>query len=107
MMALTSVVAASLMKDQREEFGVASSSRVLLLGLLIGAINGGLIVVTRVPDIVVTLAMSFVWAGVALLVLSAPGRRRGRLAQGPRVTGSVAHRLGPQGGGRPRSSSSP
>ncbi len=28
---------------------------------------------TRVPDIVVTLAMSFVWAGFALLVRSAPG----------------------------------
>ncbi len=29
--------------------------------------------VTRVPDIVVTLAMSFVWAGCALLVLKTPG----------------------------------
>ena len=38
-----------------------------------GAINGGLVVVTRVPDIVVTLAMSFVWAGCALLVLKTPG----------------------------------
>ena len=46
---------------------------VLLLGLLIGAINGSLVVITRVPDIVVTLAMSFVWAGVTLLVLRAPG----------------------------------
>ena len=36
------------------------------------------------PDIVVTLAMSFVWAGCALLVLKTPGRRRGGLAQGPR-----------------------
>ena len=30
-------------------------------------------VITRVPDIVVTLAMSFVWAGCALLVLKTPG----------------------------------
>ena len=29
--------------------------------------------ITRVPDIVVTLAMSFVWAGCALLVLKTPG----------------------------------
>ena len=29
--------------------------------------------VTRVPDIVVTLAMAFVWAGCALLVLNTPG----------------------------------
>jgi ribose transport system permease protein len=36
-------------------------------------VNGILIVITRVPDIVVTLAMLFVWAGAALLVLEAPG----------------------------------
>jgi ribose transport system permease protein len=72
-MALTSVVAASQMKGQSEEFGVAVVLTVLLLGLLIGAINGSLVVLTRVPDIVVTLAMSFVWAGCALLVLKSPG----------------------------------
>ncbi len=38
-----------------------------------GALNGVLIVVTRVPDIVVTLAMLFVLQGAALLVLEAPG----------------------------------
>jgi ribose transport system permease protein len=73
MMALTSVVAAVLMKDQSEEFGIAVVVGVLLLGLLLGAINGGLVVATRVPDIVVTLAMLFVWAGCALLVLKTPG----------------------------------
>ena len=46
---------------------------VLLLGLVLGAINGGVVVFTGVPDIVVTLAMSFVWAGCALLVLKTPG----------------------------------
>jgi ribose transport system permease protein len=73
MMALTSVVAAVGMKDQPEEFAVAVVVGVLLLGLLLGAVNGTVIVVTRVPDIVVTLAMSFVWAGCALLVLKTPG----------------------------------
>ena len=73
MMALTSVVSATLMKGQSDEFGVAVVIGVLLLGLLLGFVNGGLVVVTRVPDIVVTLAMSFVWAGFALLVRSAPG----------------------------------
>lgn len=73
MMALTSVVSAALMKDQTEEFGVMVVIGVLLLGMLLGAINGTLVVVTRVPDIVVTLAMSFVWAGCALLVLRTPG----------------------------------
>ena len=73
MMALTSVVAASLMEGQSGEVGVVIVIGVLLLGLLLGAINGGLVVATRVPDIVVTLAMSFVWAGCALLVLKTPG----------------------------------
>jgi ribose transport system permease protein len=73
MMALTSVVAASQMQGQSEEFGVAVVVGVLLLGVVIGAVNGSLVVLTRVPDIVVTLAMSFVWAGCALLVLKTPG----------------------------------
>ena len=46
---------------------------VLLMGLVLGAMNGVLIVVTRVPDIVVTLATLFVLQGAALLVLDAPG----------------------------------
>jgi len=73
MMALTSVVAATSMKGQSEEFGVLVVALTLLLGIGLGAINGGLIVLTRVPDIIVTLAMSFVWAGAALLVLNVPG----------------------------------
>ena len=73
MMALTSVVSATAMKGQSEEFAVAVVLGTLLFGFVLGAVNGGLVVITRVPDIVVTLAMSFVWAGCALLVRSAPG----------------------------------
>jgi ribose transport system permease protein len=73
MMALTSVTAAVLMQGASEEFGLVVVPLVLLLGLVLGAINGALIVVTRVPDIVVTLSMLFVWQGTALLVLEAPG----------------------------------
>jgi ribose transport system permease protein len=73
MMALASVTSAVLMKGQSDLFGVAVVVGVLVLGLVVGAINGGLVVVTRVPDIVVTLAMSFVWAGTALLILNTPG----------------------------------
>ena len=73
MMALASVTSAVLMKDQGDLFGVAVVVAVLLLGLAVGAINGALVVVTKVPDIVVTLAMSFVWAGTALLILNTPG----------------------------------
>jgi ribose transport system permease protein len=73
MMALTSVTAARLMGGASEEFAILVVPLVLLLGLLLGAINGLLIVITRVPDIIVTLAMLFVWQGVALLVLASPG----------------------------------
>ena len=73
MMALTSVISASLMEGQSGEYAVLVVVGVLALGLVLGFINGGLVVVTRVPDIVVTLAMSFVWAGFALLVRTSPG----------------------------------
>jgi ribose transport system permease protein len=73
MMALASVTSAVLMKDQGDAFGVVVVIGVLLLGVLVGTINGGLVVLTKVPDIVVTLAMSFVWAGTALLILNTPG----------------------------------
>jgi ribose transport system permease protein len=73
MMALTSVVSATLMAERSEGFAIVVVFGVLALGLLIGAVNGALVVFTRVPDIVVTLAMLFVWAGAALLVLNTPG----------------------------------
>lgn len=71
-MALTNVIAASLLLSY-PELSVPVVLAVLLIGLLIGAINGMLVVVSRVPDIVVTLSMLFVWAGAALLVLGTPG----------------------------------
>jgi ribose transport system permease protein len=61
------------MAGASEEFALLVVPLVLALGLLLGAVNGALIVVSRVPDIVVTLAMLFVWEGAALLVLEAPG----------------------------------
>jgi ribose transport system permease protein len=73
MMALTSVVAAVLMEGRSEGFAILVVIAVLVFGALLGAINGALIVSTRVPDIVVTLAMLFVWAGVALVILQTPG----------------------------------
>ncbi|PZQ97066.1 MAG: ABC transporter permease [Cereibacter sphaeroides] len=73
MMAVASVTAAVLMAGASEGQAVFVVLFVLAVGLAMGAINGALIVVTRVPDIVVTLAMLFVWQGVALLILNAPG----------------------------------
>ncbi|WP_095091298.1 ABC transporter permease [Mesorhizobium sophorae] len=73
MMALTSVTAASMMSGASEEYALFVVPFVLAMGFVLGAINGMLIVVTRVPDIVVTLATLFVLQGAALLVLNAPG----------------------------------
>ncbi len=73
MMAVASVTGAVLMAGATDGQSVGVVAFVLLVGLGMGAINGALIVLTRVPDIVVTLAMLFVWQGVALLILNAPG----------------------------------
>jgi len=72
LMALANVLAlrATVGHDLRYSVGVALL--VLLEVTLAGALNGAIIVLTRVPDIVVTLATSFVWAGLALLVLAKP-----------------------------------
>jgi ribose transport system permease protein len=73
-MALTNVIAAQLMKDE-QSLGpaLAISALVLVIGIVVGTINGLAVVYSRVPDIVATLALSFVWAGVALIVLPTPG----------------------------------
>ena len=73
MMAVCSVTAAVLMQGVGDAQALLVVPVVLALGAAMGAVNGALIVVTRVPDIVVTLAMLYVWGGVALLILNAPG----------------------------------
>lgn len=70
MMAVCAVTAAVLMERMA---GVPALMIVLGVGLAMGLVNGALIVLSRVPDIVVTLAMLFVWEGVALLILESPG----------------------------------
>jgi len=73
MMSVASVTGAVLMDGATDGQAGLAVLAVLGVGLAMGAINGALIVLTRVPDIVVTLAMLFVWQGVALLILNAPG----------------------------------
>lgn len=73
MMAFLSVTAAVLMEGQSEQFGAVAVLLILLMGLGVGAINGLAVVLTRVPDIVVTLAFFFIWEGAALMVLASPG----------------------------------
>jgi ribose transport system permease protein len=71
--AVINVMAASLMENQSFGTALLIAFGLMLVGALIGAINGGLCVLTGVPDIVVTLAMSFVWGGVALVIMRTPG----------------------------------
>jgi ribose transport system permease protein len=72
-MALTSCIAAVLMQAYPgDATAVAIVIAVLLVGVLLGAVNGGLIVLTGVPDIIVTLSTSFIFAGFALLVTPRP-----------------------------------
>ncbi len=73
MMAVANVLAARYMQNHDFQTAIVIAVLVLVGGTLAGALNGVIAVRTRVPDIVVTLAMSFVWGGVALLILPQPG----------------------------------
>jgi len=72
MITLLGVSAAMLMKGHSEEFGLIAVAAILLMGAGVGATNGLAIVITRVPDIVVTLAFFFIWEGAALMVTDHP-----------------------------------
>lgn len=73
-MALTNVIAASLMKNTSSLGGaLAICALILLIGIVIGTINGLTVVLSGVPDIIATLALGFVWSGAALVVMSTPG----------------------------------
>jgi ribose transport system permease protein len=72
LMALANVLALRATLGHDLKYSIGASMLVLLAVTLAGALNGAVIVVTRVPDIVITLATSFIWAGLALLVLAKP-----------------------------------
>jgi ribose transport system permease protein len=73
MMAVANVLAARAMLHRSFRDALVIAVLVLVAAAAAGAFNGLLVVFSRVPDIVVTLAMSFVWGGVALLILNKPG----------------------------------
>jgi ribose transport system permease protein len=70
---LVNVVSAKYMVDMSFRNALLFGALVLVGSAAAGAFTGSLIVLSRVPDIVVTLAMLFVWAGVALEILQIPG----------------------------------
>ena len=79
MMGLVNVLSAKYMFDAATGQAVSFEeaivlSIVLILGAaLAGALTGLIITVTKVADIIVTLAMLFVWGGAALAVMQIPG----------------------------------
>ena len=73
MMSLANVVSAKSMLHMSFDEAILFSIAVVAGAALIGAFTGLTIVVTRVADIIVTLAMLFVLGGLALAVLQVPG----------------------------------
>jgi ribose transport system permease protein len=73
MMSLVNVVAAKYMVHMSLREALLFSLLLVACAALAGAVTGLVIVVTRIADIIVTLAMLFVWAGAALAVLEVPG----------------------------------
>jgi ribose transport system permease protein len=72
-MAVANVLAASTMKDASFGEALLLAVAILIAGAAIGAVNGLLVLVSRVPDVIVTLTTGFIWGGVALLILEKPG----------------------------------
>ena len=73
MMVLTNCIAARLMLEQDLGPVVLVAVLVVVVAMLLSGLIGAVAVVSGVPDIVVTLAASFILAGLALIVLDGPG----------------------------------
>ncbi len=73
MMVLTNVVSARFMEGQGIGVALVIAIAAVVGALLLDALVGWIITVSRIPDIVVTLATSFVLGGLALWILPSPG----------------------------------
>ena len=73
LMAVVNVLSAKHMLDMSFRQAIAFSFLLLALTALAGAFTGLVITLSRIPDIVVTLGMLFVWQGVALWIMEIPG----------------------------------
>jgi ribose transport system permease protein len=72
-MAVANVLAARTMNSANFGEALLLGVAILVAGAAIGAVNGLLVIVSRVPDVIVTLTTGFIWGGVALLILEKPG----------------------------------
>ena len=73
LMAVVNVLSAREMVDMGFRQALAFSILLVALTAIASGLTGLVITLTRVPDIVVTLGMLFVWQGVALWILEIPG----------------------------------
>jgi ribose transport system permease protein len=71
--AVANVLAASTMQHADLPHALLLALGILVAGAVAGTINGAIVVVSRIPDVVVTLTTGFIWGGVALLILEKPG----------------------------------
>jgi ribose transport system permease protein len=73
LLVLVNCLSARLMEGTDLGGSLLVAAGCLALAAALGALTGLVITVSKVPDIIVTLATSFVWGGVALFVLPTPG----------------------------------
>ena len=72
-MAVANVLAASTMENASFGQSLLLAAAVLVAGAAIGALNGLIVVLSRIPDVVATLTSGFIWGGVALIIMEKPG----------------------------------
>jgi ribose transport system permease protein len=72
-MAVANVLAASTMQHATFPQSLLIAVLIIFAGAVQGALNGLIVVVSRIPDVVVTLTTGFIWGGIALLILEKPG----------------------------------
>jgi ribose transport system permease protein len=73
LMGVVNVLSAKEMVDMSFRQALAFSLLLIVLTMLASGFTGLVITLTRIPDIVVTLGMLFVWQGIALWILEIPG----------------------------------
>jgi ribose transport system permease protein len=73
LMGVINVLSAREMADMSFRQAILFSLALIALTMLASGFTGLIIVLSRIPDIVVTLGMLFVWQGVALWIMEIPG----------------------------------
>ena len=73
MMSVANVLAGSLMSHGSTTAALGWSAAILVAGAAQGLMNGLLVKISRIPDVVVTLTTGFILGGVALLIMERPG----------------------------------